>query len=218
MTQTSKPVTPKTLIMMSTGLNTVNTPQQRRMDFVSKTRHKTQTIQLAKPDSPVPGFVKEYLVSEELRKGKNDGKSCKRLKSQMTQKSVIDQLTQRVKTTQPQVRRQVKTWRDEDLSKKGGFGECKVFRIYKPQVIEISPRSKFTIYSTVQLSNTSPLKRIQGACFATGLALKPVTGGSKGEESEVEVVESKDYLKPALTFGEKLWRLNEVSIFSMINK
>ena len=37
---------------------------------------------------------------------------------------------------------------------------------------------------------------------------------------EVKNVPDKpiEYLKPAMTFGEKLWRLNEVSIFSMINK
>ena len=218
MTQTSKPVTPKTLFMMSTGLNSVSTPQQHRIEFTRKPRNKTQTNKLAKPDSPLPGFVKEYLVNEELRESKIDERSFKRLKSQMTQISQVTQMTQRVKTTQAQVRRRQRMWREEDLRKEEIVKESRVFRIYKPQVIEISPRSKFTIYSTIQLSNTSPLKRIQGGSLGTGQVLKSATGVSKGEETLAEVLESKDYLKPALTFGEKLWRLNEVSIFSMINK
>ena len=209
MTQTSKPVTPKTLIMMSTGLTAGNSPLQFRTNFVSQTRRKTQSISLPKPDSPLPGFMKEYLINCDLRASRRIGKA---------QKDQQDRKAQRVRTTQPQVRRKERMWKDEGLRKEDCVQESKVFRIYRPQVIEISPRSKFTIYSTVNLTNTSPLKRIQRCNFDMGQTAKVTTAGTRGEEVEVEVGESKDYLKPALTFGEKLWRLNEVSIFSMVNK
>lgn len=203
MTQTSKPVTPKTLIMMSTGLSTAYSPVQLRMDFAGQTRRKTQSIHLPQHESPLPGFMKEYLVGADLKASKKIFKA----KGQA-----------RVKTTQPQCRRKQRIRFEETGKRQDMPQECKVFRIYRPQVIEISPRSKFTIYSTVNLTNTSPLKRVERCRFEVKQNVKVLTVGTKGEDSSVELTDCGDYLKPALTFGEKLWRLNEVSIFSMVGK
>lgn len=46
---------------------------------------------------------------------------------------------------------------------------------------------------------------------------KPSIQGQKNlDDNSLIVKDPVEYVKPAMTFGEKLWRLNEVSIFNML--
>jgi hypothetical protein len=202
--QTFKPVTPKTLMVLPGGLT--ETRPVHRLNEKNNTldRKKLEIKETFQRDQEtLPEFMKEY-VQFEIGNRKKEGKSEK---------------TTRVQTTKPQSRKRkdFQSFRPQSSPKKENR-ESRVFRIYQPQVIEISPRSKFKIYSTACLTNTVPLKKVQKFNFSLNFSQKQQTGQTKVEESSLVLNEPTDYLKPAMTFGEKLWRLNEVSIFSMIDK
>lgn len=98
--------------------------------------------------------------------------------------------------------------------------ESQIFHLYKPQVLHISPRSKVRIFSTINLTQSfekkSPKKNPSPLIPSF---VKPTLINQKSPEDTKPLIrEPIGYVKPAMTFGEKLWRLNEVSIFSMINK
>lgn len=200
----AKPVTPKSLMMMTAGNVAQVVPYKIRSMYLEEPQMKASSkAAFKKPASPLPDFMKEYLQSKE--------------KVKVERQSSLHG-TQRVKTTRPMKFRRIHKSFEYRAQTSPQKDNSKVFRIYKPQIIEISPRSKIKIYSTVNLSNTAPLKKIEKFSLNVNSTLKPSVNNTKHEETTQMLTETTEYIKPAMTFGEKLWRLNEVSIFSMITK
>ena len=200
----AKPVTPKTLMMLSSRQSSTTTPRKFRMMQMEEiqTRNASKGT-FKKPVSPLPDFMKEYLQNQE--------------KVRVQRQSTLHG-SQRVQTSKPQRSRKTNKSIQERAQTSPETVNPRVFRIYKPQIIEISPRSKFKLYSTVNLSNTAPRRKIEKINLNFSSTLKPSVNNSKIEETTQIMTENIEYIKPAMTFGEKLWRLNEVSIFSMIAK
>lgn len=200
----AKPVTPKTLMMLTSGQVSQVTPYRYRMMQMEEIQTSVASkATFKKPVSPLPDFMKEYLQNQE--------------KIRVRRQSSLHG-SQRVQTSKPQRNRKVNQSIQERAQTSPEKANNRVFRIYKPQTIEISPRSKFKIYSTLNLSNIAPMKKIQKVNLNFSSTLKPSVNNTKLEETTQMMTENAEYIKPAMTFGEKLWRLNEVSIFSMIAK
>lgn len=98
--------------------------------------------------------------------------------------------------------------------------ETQNFHLYKPQILCISPRSKIKIYSKINLTinppkrpNTKTSNLRRSSCY------KPIIISPKNhDDNNLNVKEPVEYIKPAITFGEKLWRLNEILVFSLLKK
>ncbi|CAG9335089.1 unnamed protein product [Blepharisma stoltei] len=95
------------------------------------------------------------------------------------------------------------------------------YRIYKPKVLEISPRSKFTIYLKSSIVESSEKKK------AESLSLSPKKTAASSSIQATPNLEfkrppsppkftSKVLEKTAETYGEKLWKLNELSLMDWI--
>lgn len=96
--------------------------------------------------------------------------------------------------------------------------EPQIFHLYKPQILHISPRSKIRIYTTVNLTQNLPKKipRKSPSLLMKNYCKPSIQGQKQLDDDSPIIKDPVEYVKPAMTFGEKLWRLNEVSIFNML--
>lgn len=224
-----KPVTPKSLSMFNmTDLRSIKnvglsfTAPAKAKQETERKRIFTATCNKRSNKSPVPAFAKEYVQSASTTASKTVLRPH-HLMAKPKPKTVKPQKTREKKEKSemrsgktPLSSHKRSNTHVEDLNK---TQENKIFRMYKPQILHFSPRSKIKIYSTVNFGETivKPQKRDINLTLLN--LSKPQISCQKHLEEDSQVqYEPIEYLKPAMTFGEKLWRLNEVSIFSMIAK
>ncbi|OMJ73518.1 hypothetical protein SteCoe_27779 [Stentor coeruleus] len=224
---TANVVTPRHLLMMS---NIVSDSQ--KFDFKTikvehpyfdRKRYKTMSSKRVKRifESPVPEFAKEYVVSCPDSK-KYHSKSS--LSTQVKSKDRLSQTCQIIKENNDKVlierkKKDTKKKRDfkwMDMEKEPTLN--KIFRLYKPQILNFKDKSKIRVFATV----SNGVKRSKAKLMKSLKQLNDIDLKKYKEKVEVEVEEvektreiTKEYDRPAATYGEKIWRLNEVSILNL---
>lgn len=224
---TTKVVTPRHLLMMSSIVS-----DSHKFDFKTiksehpyfdRKRHKTMISKSVKNnfDSPVPEFAKEYVVSCPDSK-KYQSKSS--LSTQVKSKDRLSQTCQIIKENNDKV---LSGRKKKDTKKKRNFKWMdmekeptlhKIFRLYKPQILNFEDKSKIRVFSTV----SNGVKRSKAKLMKSLKQLNDIDLKKYKEKVEIEVEEvektreiTKEYDRPAATYGEKIWRLNEVSILNL---
>lgn len=224
---TAKVVTPRHLLMMS---NIVSDSQ--KLDFKNinsehayfdRKKHKTMISKRVNNffGSPVPEFAKEYVVNYSDSKKYN----CKSsLSTQVKSKDRLSQTYQIIKENNDKV---LSGRKKNDNKKKRNFKWMekeptlhKIFRLYKPQILNFNEKSKIRVFATV----SNGVKRNKAKLMKSLKQLNDIVLEKYKEKVEIEIeVEevqktreiTKEYNIPTATYGEKVWRLNEVSILNL---
>jgi hypothetical protein len=217
---TAKPVTPKTLMRFISGswAEAENNMMRKKVEVArvrTENRNRSGKKERRTGQSPIPGFMQDFMQED-------NGPHRTQLRSVYYQ-SPADRT--RINTSKPARQRlsitmntqRAQTSPISELRK--NTAEIRVFRMYKPQVLQISPRAKMKIYSNIEIpQNAKPSRKKIFNVTAENLRLPHIILKSPEGEKKVEIIEPIEYLQPAITFGEKLWRLNEVSLISGITK
>ena len=218
-----KPVTPKSLSLYNVKDLNSTAPELfpvqnliEKFQVIDRKRVFTADNKQRKTQSPVPEFAKEY-VQEDIFPQK--------LTFKQPYVSLQNKSKPRILTSKPIKQRISITEDKKKISKTSSkqlsqTQERKVSQLYKPQILYLSPRSKIRIYSTINIGEIRPQKSPQKNLnlILKNLSKPHLILNKPNEETCQAIDEPIEYIKPALTFGEKLWRLNEVSIVSMISK
>ncbi|OMJ70224.1 hypothetical protein SteCoe_31854 [Stentor coeruleus] len=221
---TSKPVTPKHLLEMSYIVKNSSSFLRETTQFsdiqgiINRKRPNTASYKRKNKiiTSPVPEFAKDYILSC-MDSKKTTSKSM--LSTQAKSKDRLSQtcLIQNENTSQIVFGSEKKDKRRYskriNIEKEPTLN--KILRLYKPQILNFKDKSKIRIFATISIeARKSKEKMIKNMKRLNKLELKK--SKEKCESKTVEVETPKEvihnYDKPAATYGEKLWRLNEVSI------
>lgn len=216
-----KPVTPYSLF----SLNDPKPSQTAPIDLLAINSTLTQAIRpkpifnsIDKPkklESPLPEFIKEYVQGPVLCKNTTKNHTIPLDNQVFTD----NKYKSRVSTSKPSKQRDS----DDNYHRKSKSSEQSiknyensVFRLYKPQIIQFSPRSNIKLYSTFNLTQKKVKKKPNRPHILRNVHKPIIPSQKNAEDDKITIPEPKEYLKPALTFGEKLWRLNEISIFNQL--
>jgi hypothetical protein len=93
-----------------------------------------------------------------------------------------------------------------------------ILNAYHPQILNFDDKSKIKVFTTVSKAVKRSKARLQRTMELLNRKYqkRKKVGGDMAEESEEKVYEIEHpYNKPAITFGEKLWRLNEMSVLQI---
>ena len=148
--------------------------------------------------SPIPEFIKEYILDSEYSKPNTKQKYV----------PLFTKSRSRVQTSKPQKLRNsfcIADQKSRTQPIETQESPKQIFHLYKPQILHLSPRSTIRIYSTVPLGERKhKQQRNKSNEFILKNLVKPVVSCQKNVENPVFEPPSAEYLKPALTFGEKL--------------
>lgn len=222
----SKPVTPEYLLQMSyIGKNSSNFLRDNvklsgTQAIINRERPNTVNYKRTNKTftSPVPEFVKDYIVSC------MDSKKTTSKSNLSTQAKSKDRFSQTCLIQKENTSRVVFASKKKDKKRYSKMFDKskepalhKILRLYKPQILNFKDKSKIRVFSTISIeAKKNKEKLIKNLKRPNKLELKK---GKKKYEPRVEEAETPkkfiyNYEKPAATFGEKLWRLNEVSILN----
>ncbi|OMJ93330.1 hypothetical protein SteCoe_3682 [Stentor coeruleus] len=184
-------------------------PKPVRSSSKGKRKISTATNQNRSRTSPMPGLFQECI-------GKNLDNP--KLSLRNSYNNLMEQSKSRITISK------LGNERSSSQQSKAGtidgrkHPEPQIFHLYKPQILHISPRSKIRIYTTINLTQNLPKKipRKNPSLLMKTYCKPSIQGQKSPDDSALIVKDPVEYVKPAMTFGEKLWRLNEVSIFNML--
>ena len=215
-----KPITPKSLSMHSIvdftrsplALVTLSNPT-KAIKILENRRVSTTAYNKHRSISPVPAFAKEYIKADSVTASKTKIKSIYatlKIKSKPVTGSSKRSKTKLIVPLSSQ--RRSNTLNQTQINNSEGN---KIFRLYKPQTVHFSPRSKIQIFTTMDVGDPhtpKPLKKTINLLLNNSPKPRHL---HPTQNEEVHHIPDKpiDYPKPAITFGEKLWRLNEVFNF-----
>lgn len=222
----SKPITPKKLTMFMKP----NYPQEPSFSqkicesfenptkFIVKKKVLNKTLNL---DSPVPEFAKEFLHSGQttvLNQRKNS--YSKRGSNPSTSPSCKNSFKTLIKAQSKGPISKSNTRSKSNLSVTDSKEPTlhKILRLFKPQIMKFKEKSHIQVFTTV-----SPAVKKSKVKLSRRLELLNEVHRKKkrpAKELSVEVFEPQeqyinDYTRPAITFGEKLWKLNEISVLNL---
>ena len=194
------PVYPSNLFQPKTCLN------QSFSAFNNRFFHKST--------SPVPEFAKEYIIDpaptkKVLKKSKLYSKSSSKSKIPQTPTSKKSKVLIPKQNSKSAI-----------VSDKKEPSLHKILRLFRPQIQSFVHKSKIQVFSTV----SPKVKKSKAKLLDYEKSFKKLKPKKKEKKvplnlNSIEPITSfNDYSKPAFTFGEKLWRLNEISIFNIENK
>lgn len=222
----SKPVTPKKLTMFRKSYMTPQDtkskiPAFENFETVSKKNSKNQILNKTQQlDSPVPEFAKEFVYSNPTSKIQNRKNSHFKRYFDSSPPSCKNSFKHLRKTPSKTPVSKSNTRSKSNLSVTDPKEPTlhKILRLFKPQIMKFKDKSHIQVFTTV----SSAVKKSKVKLSRRLQILNEVHRKKKSppKELSVEVFEPqesylKDYTRPALTFGEKLWKLNEISVLNI---
>lgn len=214
----SSPIKPKrpNLFLGSQMNSSFQMASSLQATFLTQSRPQTTSHKrpIKKPESPIPEFAQEFVH--------NCSKSkpvCNRSVKSISLQS-RESLNARA-TPKKALSRQASNQKSKSNIQPADCKEPtlhKILRLYKPQILHFEDKSRIRVFTTVSRA----VKKSKIRLIKNSQLLNRVFG-KKYREKQEEVIEVNEknrepiieYPKPAVTYGEKLWRLNEVSVLNL---
>jgi hypothetical protein len=94
----------------------------------------------------------------------------------------------------------------------------KILRLFRPQIMKFKEKSKIQVFTTVSPAVRKSKEKLQRSLKILNEVHRKKKKPPK--EISIEVFEKPldykiDLNRPAITFGEKLWKLNEISVLNL---
>ena len=93
----------------------------------------------------------------------------------------------------------------------------KILRLYKPKIMNFKDRSKIRRYTTESIAVKRSKEKMLHSFKLLNQTFRKVNHKKKEvEEQNFEtIIKYEEIDRPAVTFGEKLWKLNEISVLNL---
>lgn len=205
-------------------------------------RNYRRSVSSSKRDEKVPGFIHEYIYDLQPKKANIRPAvdtynslyfdKTKQIRKSMTLSFDSSHLKSDQKQTIPCIDydkfKEKHKLRPQTASRISKITEAPIFqtfRAYQPRVLDISPRSKLTIYTKQETNHTSKPDPITELSSRKAYVIKPRILQDPLQNQTQLASTTKSISKPGVkhfdkfsdTYGDKLWRLNELSITKWVN-
>jgi hypothetical protein len=185
-------------------------PARKRPSTAKNTKKKIRGT------TPVPEFASEYLYKP-YRFKKNTKSSFLDPKKSSNQKTSNSLPPKKIKIVKKTLKKRPQSTKNSE--KEPALNQ--ILRLFKPQVQNLSEKNNFKVFPTVSIgvkrSKANLLRHLKILSrHKPSLELPTYEKITLKEEKIQEIKDFKGYSKPAETFGDKLWRLNEVSVINIL--